>query len=51
MKPHEDKEIYICGESYSMKQGWIEGSLKTEFKVIKMLPLEGFKVSTDKSDP
>lgn len=51
LKPYDDKEIYICGESYSMKQGWIEGSLKTAFKVIKMLPLEGFKVSTDKSDP
>ena len=48
MKPHEDKEIYICGESYSMKQGWIEGSLETAFKVIKMLPLDGFKVVTDK---
>ena len=31
-----------------MKQGWIEGSLETVFKVIKMLPLDGFKVITDK---
>ena len=31
-----------------MKQGWIEGSLETAFKVIKMLPLDGFKVVTDK---
>ena len=28
LKPIDNKEIYICGESFSKKQGWIEGSLK-----------------------
>ena len=29
IKPYNDKEIYICGEAYSKKQGWIEGALET----------------------
>ena len=31
------QNIYICGESYSNNQGWIEGALKTSDKVIKLL--------------
>ena len=27
--------IYICGEAYSKKQAWIEGSLETSNEVIK----------------
>ena len=39
LKPFPMKEIYICGESYSLKQGWIEGSLETCYDVIEKLPI------------
>jgi protoporphyrinogen oxidase len=29
--------IYICGETYSKNQGWIEGSLETSFEVIQKI--------------
>ena len=47
LKLYDDKEIYICGDSYSLKQGWIEGCLETAYKVIKKLSLEGFEVVSD----
>lgn len=31
------KNLYIAGESYSMKQAWIEGSLETSDKIINLL--------------
>ena len=39
LKPFPKKEIYICGESYSLKQGWIEGSLESCYSVIEKLPI------------
>ena len=47
IKPYNDKEIYICGEAYSKKQGWIEGALETCYQVLQKLPL-GLRVVTDK---
>jgi protoporphyrinogen oxidase len=47
IKLYDDKEIYVCGDSYSLKQGWIEGCLETAFKVIKKLPLDGFEIVSD----
>jgi monoamine oxidase len=29
VKPAADYEVYICGESYSTYQGWVEGALQT----------------------
>ncbi|MGK9168462.1 FAD-dependent oxidoreductase [Inquilinus limosus] len=29
VKPVADEEVYICGESYSTYQGWVEGALQT----------------------
>jgi monoamine oxidase len=29
VKPAADQEVYICGESYSTYQGWVEGALQT----------------------
>ncbi|MDQ5825777.1 MAG: FAD-dependent oxidoreductase [Chloroflexota bacterium] len=34
-KPFSDTELYICGESYSRDQGWIEGSLKSAREVAR----------------
>uniref|UniRef100_A0A6C0L1J2 Cytochrome b5 heme-binding domain-containing protein n=1 Tax=viral metagenome TaxID=1070528 RepID=A0A6C0L1J2_9ZZZZ len=49
LKP-DNQEIYVCGESYSKKQGWIEGSLETAYDVIKKLHLPNFKVVSDPDD-
>ena len=37
LKPVKNKEIYICGEAYSLHQAWIEGSLQTADEVFKMI--------------
>ena len=31
--------IYICGDSYSLRQAWIEGALETANKVFKLINL------------
>ena len=28
-KPLPDEEVFICGEAYSINQGWVEGALQT----------------------
>jgi monoamine oxidase len=28
-KPVDNEEVYICGEAYSINQGWVEGALQT----------------------
>lgn len=48
IKPIDSKEIYICGEAYSKKQGWIEGCLDTCYNLIKKLPIN-FHVVTDEN--
>ena len=50
LKPLKDEEIYICGESFSKKQGWIEGSLETSYDVIKSLKLKGYNIEGKKKD-
>lgn len=50
LKPLNGEEIYICGESFSKKQGWIEGSLETCHDVIKSLKIKGFNVEHKKKD-
>ena len=39
IKPNKSKEIYICGEAYSKKQGWIEGAIQSCYNVIEQLSL------------
>ena len=50
LKPFKDEEIYICGESFSKKQGWIEGSLETTYDVIKSLNIKGYHVEKNMED-
>ena len=50
IKPLKDEEIYICGESFSKKQGWMEGSLETSYDVIKSLKIKGYNIETNKKD-
>lgn len=32
-----DIPLYICGDNFSQKQGWIEGALNTSHKVVKLI--------------
>ena len=36
IKPYNDKEIYIIGETYSRYQAWIEGALETVEDYLKI---------------
>ena len=40
LKPFDNKLLFICGESYSMYQGWIEGSLETSYDVLEKIELD-----------
>ena len=42
------KELYICGESYSKKQAWIEGAIETCYDVLKKMKFTDFKVKVKK---
>ena len=39
LKPFKDKNIFVCGEAYSKKQGWIEGCLESCYDLLKILPV------------
>jgi len=45
IRPIPDKNIFICGESFSLKQGWIEGALETCYKVASSLNLDSYDVT------
>lgn len=47
LKPGNDN-VFICGESYSKKQGWIEGALESCYDVIKLLPFNNIKINVKK---
>jgi protoporphyrinogen oxidase len=38
LKPFKDKEIYVSGEAFSLKQGWIEGALETCYELLNIIP-------------
>ena len=37
LQPFGDMNLFICGESYSTNQGWIEGSLETSNTVVELI--------------
>lgn len=37
IKPFQDREFYISGDSYSNNQGWMEGAVETAQKVLQCL--------------
>ena len=45
LKPFEHQDIFICGEAYSKKQGWMEGALETSYDVLKKLHLENIDIT------
>ncbi len=34
LKPMDDYNVFICGEAYSLDQGWVEGALRTAETVL-----------------
>ena len=40
LKPFDDQLIFICGESFSKNQGWIEGCLETSYDVLEKIEIE-----------
>ena len=47
LKPYEDKNIFICGEAYSKKQGWMEGALESCYDILNKLCIPNFTIKTD----
>ena len=45
LQPDPKKNIFICGEAYSKKQGWMEGALETSYDVLKKLHLENIDIT------
>ena len=37
LKPVKNTPLYICGESYSRWQAWVEGALETSDKVLEII--------------
>ncbi len=37
LKPEKNRPLYICGESYSRWQAWVEGALETSCEVLDLL--------------
>jgi protoporphyrinogen oxidase len=37
LQPFRDMNLFICGESYSTNQGWIEGALETSNAVVELM--------------
>jgi len=37
LQPFRDMNLFICGESYSTNQGWIEGALETSNAVVELI--------------
>ena len=49
IKPDLTKDIYIVGESFSKKQGWIEGTLETVYDLLKIINIKGFEVVSSRN--
>jgi cytochrome b involved in lipid metabolism/protoporphyrinogen oxidase len=37
IQPFEKESLYICGEAYSQRQGWVEGALESSEEVLKRI--------------
>ncbi len=37
LKPDKNRPLYVCGESYSRWQAWVEGALETSYQVLELI--------------
>ena len=44
------KNIFICGEAYSKKQGWMEGALESCHDVMKQLCIPNFGIQMNEKE-
>lgn len=47
LQPDIKQNIYIVGESFSKKQGWIEGAMDSVYDLLKIINIDGFKFVSD----
>ena len=48
LKPIEGKQLFICGESFSKKQAWMEGALESCYDVLKKMKFKDIEVKVKK---
>ena len=48
LQPFDDINLFICGECYSLNQGWMEGALETSDKVINKINKNFKKIRSKK---
>ena len=48
LKPISGKDLYLCGESFSKKQAWIEGALETCYEILKKMKFKDIEVKIKK---
>ena len=48
LKPIEGKDLFLCGESYSKRQAWMEGALETCYDVLKKMKFKDMEVKVKK---
>ena len=48
LKPIDGKDLFLCGESYSKKQAWIEGALESCYDVLKKMKFKDIEVKVKK---
>ena len=48
LKPIDGKQLFICGESFSKKQAWMEGALESCYDVLKKMKFKDIEVKVKK---
>ena len=48
LKPIEGKKLYLCGESFSKKQAWMEGAIESCYDVLKKMKFKDIEVKVKK---
>ena len=48
LKPIDGTKLYLCGESFSKKQAWIEGAIESCYDVLKKLKFKDIEVKVKK---
>jgi len=49
LQPDKEKNIFICGEAYSHKQGWIEGALSSCYDVLHTLNIPDLNIQINET--
>ena len=50
LKPIDGKNLFLCGESFSKRQAWMEGALETCYDVLKKMKFNNIEVKVKKQN-